>query len=56
MSYVRCKTYLLVSCFSLQVTKSAVALLKYYNWRKFSIITSEGANFKKIADSLEKVT
>ncbi|XP_050532707.1 receptor-type guanylate cyclase Gyc76C-like isoform X2 [Daktulosphaira vitifoliae] len=34
-----------------QITKSIISLLRYYNWKKFSIIFEEG--WKSVADSLK---
>lgn len=36
--------------YCLQITKSIIALLRYYNWRKFTIITEEP--WKSVAESL----
>ena len=36
-----------------QVTKSVLALLKYYNWRKFSIIFQEHSQWEAIAEYLQ---
>ena len=40
-------------CFSFQVTKSVLALLKYYAWRKFSIIYQERSQWEAIAEYLQ---
>lgn len=37
-----------------QVVRSVSALLRYYNWRKFSIVHEDSANFATIAQSLER--
>lgn len=37
----------------MQVTKSIVALLLHYNWKKFSIVAENSPRWQTVADSLE---
>ena len=41
-------------CFHFQVTGSVLSLLKYYKWRKFSIIYQEEAQWETIAKHLNE--
>lgn len=40
----------------LQVIKSVIALLHYYNWHKFSILVEDTPEQRKIADTLQEVS